>query len=160
MDESDRKKLEYAIEIALQAEQEGNLPIGAVISYKERIIGEGGNSIWSPKLALSRHAEMQAMASVEEHYWQHAGEMTLYTTLEPCLMCAGAILLHGIGKVVFGSVDPYGGAGPVMGCLPPFFAERFSWSVWMGPVMPDVCDPLYQRARMLEKKRATGEDYQ
>ena len=75
--------------------------------------------------------------------------MTLYTTLEPCLMCFGAILLHRIGRVVFGSHDNHGGASRVFGHLPPYFETELQALEWVGPVLPQVCDELYQTALTL-----------
>jgi len=139
-----------AISLANAAREAKNLPIGAVIVHERKIIGEGRNAIWFPDLSLSRHAEMEAMRSVPAEMWENAAELTLYTTLEPCLMCMGAILLHGIGKVYYGSADPYGGGSTVVKDLPPFFEKQFSKSVWVGPALPAECDPLYDRIKELE----------
>jgi tRNA(adenine34) deaminase len=61
-----------------------------------RIIAEGKNAIWFPKFNPNRHAEIEALRNVPEELWKYSRNMTLYTTLEPCLMCTGAILLHHI----------------------------------------------------------------
>ena len=151
LSEFDRICFQRAIELAKQAQLAGNLPIGAVISYQGDIIGEGQNTIWSPELSLSRHAEMEAMRSVPSAMWEHAPDMALYTTLEPCLMCMGAILLHGIGRIFFGSSDPYGGACTVVDLLPAFFKEQLSHTEWIGPALSEQCDPLYEIIRSLEK---------
>lgn len=148
--------LERAIQLAVEAGTQGNLPIGAVISFPGEIISEGKNSIWSPKTSLSRHAEMEALSHISESLISHTSEMTLYTTLEPCLMCAGAILLHRIGRVVYGSADPYGGASSVFKHFPPFFSEQFAKSTWMGPAMPEACDQLYVQVTDIERIRANG----
>ena len=66
-------------------------------------------------------------------------------------MCLGSILLHGVGRVVFGSSDSYGGASSVMSHLPPFFHERFEHTEWLGPIMPAECDPLHERLLALRK---------
>jgi tRNA(adenine34) deaminase len=100
--------LREAILLAEKAEQRGNLPIGAVIILDNEIIARGSNSIWQPALELTRHAEMEALRSVPPDLWLKSREMTLYTTLEPCVMCAGAILLHQLGRLVYGSTDPWG----------------------------------------------------
>jgi tRNA(Arg) A34 adenosine deaminase TadA len=82
-------------------------------------------------------------------------------------MCAGAILLHQIGRLVFGGSDPYGGAGVALeGAgvavpgLPPYFREQFARVEWTGPALPAECDPLYTRARELEdaRERLSGEE--
>lgn len=137
--------LRRAIELAREAEQNGNLPIGALISLDGQVVGEGMNAMWSPSLSLARHAEMEAMHNVAPALWPRAHEMTLYTTLEPCLMCAGAILLHQIGRVVYGAADAFGGSGVSLGTLAPYFQEQFSRTEWIGPALPEECDPLQRR---------------
>jgi tRNA(adenine34) deaminase len=147
--------LRRAIELAREAERNGNLPIGALISLDGRVAGEGMNAMWSPSLSLARHAEMEAMRSVQPSLWLRSHEMTLYTTLEPCLMCAGAILLHQIGRVVYGAADAFGGSGVSLGHLAPYFQEQFSRTEWIGPALADECDPL--QARVLEIFAARGQ---
>ena len=158
LSEFDKLCFQKAVILANEAEQLKNLPIGAVTSYKGEIIGEGKNAIWSPELSLSKHAEMEAMRSVPAALWKQAPEMALYTTLEPCLMCMGAILLHGIGRVIYGSSDPYGGAGTVINHLPAFFMERFSNTEWIGPALPETCDPLYEVIQAMERIKGTPLD--
>jgi tRNA(adenine34) deaminase len=154
--ESDILFFERTISLAGEAEKQGNLPIGAVICYGGKIIAEGKNAIWHPTFNPNRHAEIEALRSVPEHFWEHSREMTLYTTLEPCLMCMGAILLHQIGRVVFGSSDDFGGASTVIGHMPPYFENELSRIEWIGPVHADRCDPLYERVIELEKRRGLG----
>jgi len=77
---------------------------------------------------------------------------SLFTTLEPCLMCAGAILLHHVGRLVFGSSDPNGGVASCLDSLPPYFRHEFSLIQWTGPALPAECDPLYFRIQELERQ--------
>ena len=151
--EQDTTYMRRAIQLAREAERRGNLPIGALICLDGEIVAEGMNSIWRPTLGLTRHAEMEALRSVPEDLWARAREMSLFTTLEPCLMCAGAVLLHQIGRLVFGAADPYGGVGVAAESLPPYFREQLSRVEWIGPALPAECDPLYARARELERTR-------
>lgn len=72
--------------------------------------------------------------------------MTCYTTLEPCLMCMGALLLHGVGRVVFGARDEEGGAGSALAHLPNYYASGLGVPLWVGPLLTEVCDALYHRA--------------
>jgi tRNA(adenine34) deaminase len=146
----DKLFMQHAIELALLAEQEGNLPVGAVIVLNGNVVAEGRSVIWVPKFDATRHAEMEALRAVPQDLWGSSGEMRLYTTLEPCLMCFGSILLHGIGTVVFGSIDKYGGASSILTHLPPFFHERFEDAQWLGPIMPGECDPLHARLLAME----------
>jgi tRNA(adenine34) deaminase len=142
--------LRQAIDLAIQTERYGNLPIGSVIVLDGVVIAKGMNAIWKPEKSLTRHAEMESLRGVTPGLWERASEMTLYSTLEPCVMCAGAILLHGIGQVVYGSTDPYGGIGMALDYLPRYFREQLSHCRWEGPALPGECDPLYQRVRGLE----------
>ncbi len=146
----DEKFMHRAIELALLAEREGNLPVGAVITLDSEVVAEGRSAIWVPEFDATRHAEIEALRAVRSDLWESSDEMTLYTTLEPCLMCFGSILLHRIGRVVFGSSDSYGGAGSSLGHLPPYFQERIEKTRWLGPIMPGECDPLRERLRALE----------
>lgn len=146
----DRFFLGRAIELGLQAEREGNLPVGALITLNNSIIAEGSSAIWKPKFDATRHAEMEALRAVPEDLWQSPGLLTVYTTLEPCLMCFGSILLHGVGRVVFGSRDSYGGASQSFSHLPPFFQKGLEKLKWEGPIMPEQCDPLHERLLELE----------
>jgi tRNA(adenine34) deaminase len=152
----DRVFFERAIELALRAEGDGNLPIGCVICRGDTIIAEGRNSIWNPEFAPHRHAEMEALKRLSVDDRTSADELTLYTTLEPCLMCAGAISLHAIGRVLFGSLDPIGGAVAGVDRLPPYFARHRTTAQWIGPAFAEACDPLYARAVELIRERNGG----
>lgn len=153
LSEWDRACFRRAIELAIGAEEEGNLPVGAVISHGVEIIAEGRNAIWYPISDPTRHAEMEALREIPGKLKAQAPDLTLYSTLEPCLMCRGAILLHGIGRVFYGSADPYGGAVGADGVLPTYFREAVGAAAWMGPALPQLCDPLFHRAiRLLEAK--------
>lgn len=148
-----------AVELALQGERAGNLPIGCVICRDGKIIAEGANSIWSPEFAPHRHAEMEALSGLSIDDRKAGLDLALYTTLEPCLMCAGAISLHKIGRVVFGSRDPIGGAVADVGRLPPYFARHRTTAEWIGPADPAACDPLCERAIALIRKRDQAAGY-
>lgn len=149
--ESENIFFERAIQLALKAELAGNLPIGAVISLDGLIIAEGQNAIWHPHFDATRHAEVEALRNVPQHHWGNSREMTLYTTLEPCLMCMGAILLHNIGRVLYGSADYFGGANTVIGQMPTYFEGEISKTEWLGPAYQEKCDPLFERIKIIER---------
>ena len=150
----ENKFMLQAIDLAQLAEREGNLPVGAIITLKGEVVAGGRSAIWVPKFDATRHAEMEALRSVPQELWKFSEEMNLYTTLEPCLMCFGSILLHRIGRIIYGSTDSYGGASPVMHNLPTYFQERIERTQWIGPSLPDLCDPFYKRLIALEQARS------
>ncbi len=144
-DTDDLKHLRRAVQLALAAEARGNLPIGSVITLHNEVVAEAGNAVLVPTYHPGRHAEIEALRLVPAHLWARCRELTCYTTLEPCVMCCGALLLHGVGRVVYGARDPEGGAGPLLKHLPPYYADQTLIPQWLGPLLPDLCDPLYER---------------
>ncbi len=110
--------MQKALRLAERAALHNETPIGAVIVYRGRIIGKGRNRRNTRGCALE-HAEIEAIrrASRRMHDWR-LEECTLYVTLEPCPMCAGAIVQARIPRVVIGAMNPKAGcAGSVMNVL-------------------------------------------
>ena len=102
------KFLKAAIEEAQTGLQEGGIPIGSVIVYKGEIIGRGHNRrVQQGSTVL--HGEMDAMENAGRLPASVYRECTLYTTLSPCPMCSGAILLYGIPRVVIGENSTFMG---------------------------------------------------
>jgi cytosine deaminase len=93
--------LQAAIEEAGYGAGEGGIPIGSVIVYRGRIIGRGHNRRVQAGSAIL-HGEMDALENAGRQPAQIYRESVLYTTLSPCVMCSGAILLYGIPRVVVG----------------------------------------------------------
>jgi tRNA(adenine34) deaminase len=150
----DLKFLRHAVKLARDAQKHGNLPIGAVITLDDEIIGQGQNSIWSPSYRPNRHAEIEAIESIKiASLWDRCAEMTLYTTLEPCLMCAGAILVHRIGRIIFGANDTHGGAVCIFGHMPYAFENLRRFTQWFGPALPDECNELSDEVIRTVKRR-------
>jgi len=100
--------IDAAIEEAKKGLAEGGIPIGAVIVYRGRIIGRGHNRRVQQGSAIL-HAEMDALENAGRQPASVYREATLYTTLSPCAMCSGAILLYGIPKVVIGENQTFVG---------------------------------------------------
>lgn len=99
-----------ALALAGKAQEEGEVPVGALVVLDERVIGEG----WNRPISASdptAHAEVQAMraAAAALRNYRLLG-CTLYVTLEPCAMCVGAMFHARIRRVVFGASDPKTGA--------------------------------------------------
>jgi tRNA(adenine34) deaminase len=143
---TDREFMERAIAVALEAERLGNLPIGAVITIDGEVLTEAGNALLKPVFNPGRHAEMEALRRVPPGLWPRSREMTCYSTLEPCVMCFGALLLHGFGRVVFGAADTLGGAGMLIDNLPSYYGNRQGVPQWTGPISPEHCDELFTRS--------------
>jgi cytosine deaminase len=97
-----------AIEEARIGQAEGGIPIGSVIVYQGRIIGRGHNRRVQRGSAIL-HAEMDALENAGRQPARVYREAALYTTLSPCAMCSGAILLYGIPKVVIGENQTFMG---------------------------------------------------
>jgi len=104
--EENEKYMKEALRQAAQAETEGEVPVGAVIVCRGRIIGKGHNM--TERLNdPTAHAEMIAItAATEAMGGKYLNDCTLYVTVEPCPMCAGALAWSQIGRVIYGASDP------------------------------------------------------
>lgn len=114
----DEKYMKEAIRQARKAYAIGEVPIGCVIVYKDKIIGRGYNRRMADKNTLS-HAELIAIrkASRKMDDWR-LEECTMYVTLEPCQMCSGAIVQSRMTRVVVGCMNPKAGcAGSILNLL-------------------------------------------
>jgi tRNA(adenine34) deaminase len=116
--EAQRRMMTLALERAREAEGHGDVPIGAVIAHGEEVLAAAGNER-ELRRDPTAHAEILAIRAAAETLggWRLPGT-TLYVTLEPCAMCAGAIVLARIPAVVYGAPDPKAGAaGSVLDVL-------------------------------------------
>lgn len=105
MDE-DIKYMQQALIEARKALAEDEIPIGAVVVANGTIIGRGHN-LTETLHDVTAHAEMQAITAAEEYLGgKYLDKCTLYVTVEPCIMCAGAIGWSQMGRIVFGASDP------------------------------------------------------
>jgi tRNA(adenine34) deaminase len=137
--------MRHALQLAGRAAQEGEVPVGAVVVRDGELLGEG----WNRPIAAhdpSAHAEIQALRAAA----QRAGNYRLpgadlYVTLEPCPMCAGAIVHARIAQVTFGAADPKGGAcGSVFDLLPS--DHRFNHrTACTGGVLAEPCADILRR---------------
>jgi tRNA(adenine34) deaminase len=108
--ETDEKWMRLALEEARLAGESGEVPVGAVLIRGEEVLARCHNSPITLR-DPSAHAEVLAIRQAASFLGNYRlTGTTLYVTLEPCLMCAGAILLARIDRVVFGAADPKGGA--------------------------------------------------
>ena len=106
----DASLMKLALQEARNASQRGEVPVGAIIVQNDRIIGRGYNRREELQSPIA-HAEIIALeqASWKLGYWRLT-ECDLYVTLEPCIMCAGAILQGRLRRLIFGCLDPKAGA--------------------------------------------------
>ena len=106
----DERFMEEALVLAREAFEDGEVPVGCVIVRGEEIVGRGRNRREKGKSALA-HAEVEAISEACQRLggWR-LWECTLYVTLEPCPMCAGAIINARISRVVYGASDAKAGS--------------------------------------------------
>lgn len=104
-DITDHYFMEEALALAHKAYEEGEIPVGALVVAKDRIIGRGYNQ--TERLNdVTAHAEMIAITAAADHLGsKYLTDCTLYVTLEPCVMCAGALYWTQVRRVVVGAMD-------------------------------------------------------
>ena len=144
-----------ALRLAQQAAEEGEVPVGALVLQGDRVIAEA----WNQREQLrdpTAHAEMIAITQAAEAAgtWRLEG-CTLYVTLEPCPMCAGAIVQARIPTVVFGAADPK--AGAVVSLYRLLQDERLNHRCdVVGGILAEPCGRIltefFQRQRAMGKK--------
>ncbi len=118
--EIDATMMHEALQLALQAGLQGEVPVGAVVVKEGRVVGRGYNAPVASSDPTA-HAEVRALRDAGRALGNYRlGECTLYVTLEPCAMCAGAIMHARIARVVYGTADPKTGA---CGSVVDLFAE-------------------------------------
>jgi tRNA(adenine34) deaminase len=121
--------MKEALELAETALKEGEFPVGAVLVYKNEIVATGTRKGTAGDLANEvDHAEITALRNLagrKEFNGINRREITIYCTMEPCLMCFGAILLSGIGEIVYAYEDAMGGGTKIdPKSLSPLYRER------------------------------------
>jgi tRNA(adenine34) deaminase len=118
--DTDEVMMRRALELAEAAAEHGDVPIGAVVARGEEVLGQAGNER-ELRRDPTAHAEVLALRQASDRMggWRLL-DTVLYVTLEPCPMCAGAISLARVPRLVFGAADPKGGA---VGGVIDLFAE-------------------------------------
>ncbi len=98
--------MEIALSLAEEAADDGEIPVGAVVVSRNRIIGKGRNQ--TEQLGdVTAHAEILALTAAAQYLGgKYLTDCTLYVTLEPCVMCAGALYWAQLGRLVVGAPDP------------------------------------------------------
>jgi tRNA(adenine34) deaminase len=140
---TDLEWMQRAFELAQKAEVLDEVPVGAVIVYENKIIGEGWNQPISSNDPTA-HAEIMALRDAGNNIGNYRlPDTTIYVTLEPCAMCAGAIIHARISKLIYAVDDPKTGAcGSVFNLLR---SEELNHNVEIGKgVLEDECRSLIQ----------------
>ena len=158
---TDEKYMKEAIKQAKKAYAIGEVPIGCVIVYEDKIIGRGYNRRTIDKNTLA-HAELQAIrkASKKMDDWRLEG-CTMYVTLEPCQMCAGALVQSRIDRVVVGCMNPKAGcAGSILNLLQ---MPEFNHQVELETgVLEEECSQMmkdfFRELRETKKLKKQGEN--
>jgi len=138
---SDDEFMREALQLADTARSAGEVPVGAVVVHDGRIVGRGFNAPISGHDPTA-HAEIQALRNAASALGNYRlTDCSLYVTLEPCLMCSGAIMHARIARLVFGASDPKTGAcGSVINT---FAEQRLNHHTTVqGGVLADECGSL------------------
>ena len=145
---SDQAYLEVAYQEALKAFEKNEVPVGAIVVQNNTIIGRGFNLKESLQKATA-HAEIVALESAMEatKSWR-LEECTLYSTLEPCPMCAGALLQSRIKRLVFGAKDlKWGAAGTVLNLFEIPFNHPIKISYLETPQCATILSAFFKNLR-------------
>ena len=148
----DQQGMQAAVREAERALAIDEVPVGCVIVHDGMIVGRGHNQVEQLKDATA-HAEMIAIGAASEALgsWR-LNECTMYVTLEPCAMCAGAIVLARVGRMVYGATDPKAGAcGSVLDVIhEPRLNHRVELS---NGVMAEECGALLKSFFQAKRKK-------
>lgn len=141
---NDTDWMQYALKLAERAQQEGEVPVGAVLVLNDEIIGAG----WNRPIAAhdpTAHAEIMALRAGAEKLGNYRlNNTTLYVTLEPCVMCAGAMVHARIKRLVFGASDPK--AGAIKSVFNILDSARLNHRVeYVGGILSDECGAMLSR---------------
>ena len=139
--EQDEDWMRHALRLAQRAESLGEVPVGAVLVKDNQCLAEGWNSPIA-SFDATAHAEINALREAGKRIENYRLiDTTLYVTLEPCVMCMGAIIHARVKRLVFGAYDPKRGA--VCNALSLANAEFLNHSVsWQGGVLEAECSVL------------------
>jgi tRNA(adenine34) deaminase len=150
----DARWMREALAEAEAAFNEGEVPVGAVVVHQDRVIGRGHNRTEQSGQPFE-HAEMRALWAATEAVGVHAlEEAVLYCTIEPCVMCIGAVILARLPRVVFGAREPRTGACESIFSIPnePRLMQRIAV---LGGVEETQCRELMQRFFAAQRRPAS-----
>jgi tRNA(adenine34) deaminase len=153
--ESDLRWMRKAFALAQRAADAGEVPVGAILVKQDVPLAEG----WNQPIAMhdaTAHAEIVALRAAAQQLGNYRlPDTTLYVTLEPCAMCAGAIIHARVARLVFGAWDPK--AGAVQSVYDLIANPRLNHAVqWTGGVMEAECS-LLLKTFFRDRRKAPGE---
>ncbi|OJJ23693.1 tRNA-specific adenosine deaminase [marine bacterium AO1-C] len=138
----DQYYMQQAYQEALKAFDKGEIPVGAVIVSQERMIAKAHNQT-EQLLDVTAHAEILAITAASNYLGaKYLNNCTLYVTLEPCVMCAGAIAWSQLGRIVFGAYDAKRGFSRLENKETKVLHPR---TILVGGVLENQCSELLQR---------------
>ena len=139
--------MRQALQQAQKAFDEDEVPVGAVVVLNNKIIARGYNQV--EKLNdCTAHAEIIALTSAFSYLGsKYLPDATLYVTVEPCVMCAGALYWSKIGKVIYGADDEKNGHRRITGAVSPFHPK----TVVHGGLLKDECSQLMKNFFALKR---------
>ncbi|MBK8973599.1 MAG: tRNA adenosine(34) deaminase TadA [Hahellaceae bacterium] len=151
----DERWMHLALQCAARAAEAGEVPVGAIVVRDGHVLASGFNCSISSHDPTA-HAEVMALRSAAENVGNYRlPGSTLYVTLEPCVMCVGAIVHARVSRVVFGATEPK--AGAVCSCARLFDNHTFNWQVdWQGGVLASECGQVvsdFFRERRASRRR-------
>jgi tRNA(adenine34) deaminase len=151
---NDEKYMQRALSLAKIAASHGEVPVGAVVVLDGEIIGEG----WNQPITLkdpTAHAEIVALRAAAQQLSNYRlPEATLYVTIEPCTMCAGALVHSRIARLVYGASEPKSGVAASNGCL--FEATYFNHQIEicasvLAKECSDIMSEFFKQKRLKAK---------
>ncbi|MBR5726563.1 MAG: nucleoside deaminase [Muribaculaceae bacterium] len=146
----DIKFMRMALDEAHQALERDEVPIGAVIVCKGRVIGRGHN-LTEALTDVTAHAEMQAItAAASTLGGKYLTDCTLYVTVEPCLMCAGALAWSQISRIVYGAADDKHGFHTQ--CSSPFHPKTTVTTGVLGDECAKLMTEFFKKKRPIKRK--------
>lgn len=135
---TDEKYMKAALAEAQKAFDSGEVPVGAVVVMNDQVIGRGHNQVELLN-DCTAHAEIIALTAAFNFLGsKYLPEATLYVTLEPCLMCSGALYWSKIGRIVYGAEDEKNGYRKTTGANNPFHPK----TTLTGGIMQEPCAQL------------------
>lgn len=135
--------MRQALAEAQQAAARGDIPIGAVIVHQREVVARGSSTALTTNRVIA-HAELNAILDAAQFLTQHYRECVSYSTVEPCPMCLGAIVMANIRHVVYGTRDHHAGGAPIVENCD---YVRTHIDHWLRGVLEAECFALIQRFR-------------